>query len=314
MRTRALGFSATVIGLGALAFSAACADQPKPYCQTGRGEFAVRYVRSSGPPECAERKAEMYGIQSYNEPTPGARPGEVIPNVERTPIAIQSAALRAHADSAGSADKVFVTGIFGAPLPDANDLCHVTDLKPVEITLDAVAATDAAVEVEDDEATCTFATPELKARTVRYEWTELSFFVTSAAAGTQLKGKVKITDSSFAGGATCEYEAIGMYPSVSCGQLIIDYADPKQCTPTLDLATSPDPTLRKTNAVPERCTAASGSDLIHGLPWGTSINPDFAVECVGVNDQLVHDAVPSQHLCLPLDQRNGDSLKFPSYK
>lgn len=82
----------------------------------------------------------------------------------------------------------------------------------------------------------------LPADTIKYAWSNLSFYTTAAAPGTQFAGDVTITE----GGCTIEYTAIGMWPGVPCAEDI-------DCSP---------------------CARPDA-----GVTVGSGISPDFPTRC-----------------------------------
>lgn len=77
---------------------------------------------------------------------------------------------------------------------------------------------------------------------VKYEWSNLKFYTTAAAPGTQFSGDVKITQD----GCTIEYAAVGVWPGIPCA------AD-------LD------------------CNACANPDA--GTTIGSGLSPDFPIKC-----------------------------------
>lgn len=61
----------------------------------------------------------------------------------------------------------------------------------------------------------------LPATDLKYEWTNVNFYVTAAATGTQFSANVKITLN----GCVANYTAVGMWPAIPCSEF--PYADPE---------------------------------------------------------------------------------------
>ncbi len=103
-------------------------------------------------------------------------------------------------------------------------------------------------------------TPAVPATSIKYEWSNVRFYVTPAAPGTQLVGDLTYTKD----GCVATYHVTAVYPSVSCQQLNADG------DPVFDMAGNP--VLAPDLCLPEADPAA-------GRPTGSGINPDFPVEC-----------------------------------
>ena len=61
----------------------------------------------------------------------------------------------------------------------------------------------------------------IPAADLKYEWSNVSFYVTAAATGTQFSADVAITLN----GCTAKYKAVGMWPAIPCDEF--PYADPE---------------------------------------------------------------------------------------
>lgn len=131
---------------------------------------------------------------------------------------------------------------------------------------------------------------DLPATDLKYEWTNVNFYVTAAATGTQFSADVKITLN----GCVANYTAIGMWPAIPCSESA--YADPetpavldcdteKQCTdpefPVCQLYSSdPDPTA---GICVKECTSDSDCS---SLTVAKKCDPDakVCVSCVVDSD------------------------------
>lgn len=166
-------------------------------------------------------------------------------------------------------------GDFTTTEPDANNMCSVASATQhvifpgASVPMDTGNACDPANGDMDcmGTGTCTpndpmdpmaggecFATVDLAAIDLQYDWTNISIYVTAAAVGTQFSADLKITLKTAAGDSTCTYKAVGMWPAADCG--VHD--------PETDAVTGTDPAL-----------CISDADPKNGRPVGSGINPDF---------------------------------------
>lgn len=83
---------------------------------------------------------------------------------------------------------------------------------------------------------------KLAPHSFKYEWSNLQFYVTAGAPGTQFTGDLKYTEDD----CTIEYTAIGLWPAVACGS-------------------------------DDDCNPCANPDA--GLTIGSGINPDFPTKC-----------------------------------
>jgi hypothetical protein len=116
---------------------------------------------------------------------------------------------------------------------------------------------------------------DIPATDLKYEWSNVKFYVTAAATGTQFSADVKITLN----GCEANYSAIGMWPAIDCTPF--PFADP---TATAGCMADTDCTKKDFNTcVDGACShIVSGDELCdsepdadHGRPVGSGINPDF---------------------------------------
>lgn len=241
--------------LGCLAVAGAIGcSQPAPKCTTGRGPFTVTYTAKGGAAACGDVKGEVYGLQDYN-----AAKADGSPDLEHASVAVQNDNLGYYADTAGSfgvedTDKThawYALGAFATGEPEDDDFCRVPTLSVAEQNLPAVPAVEPDPTVPDDPGF-----PGQDAIHLKYEWKNLAFYVTPAALGTQFAGEVTVTTD----GQACNYEAVGLYPAVSCG------VPEKPDDPNSAMV----PDERACNAAP---------DPENGYATGSGINPDFPVKC-----------------------------------
>jgi hypothetical protein len=220
-------------------------DQQKPRCTSAHGDFAAKYTPAPGSPaSCADLKGEILGINSYNPPGKGGNP-----DLDKTTVAIQSNELGTawdNADLAGLHDpdathKEYSLGAFTSAAP-TNDFCTVPSLSPAIQNIPAVTA-------DDD-----LGTTDAPATSISYEWSNVRFYVTASAYGSQMAADLKRTQD----GVSCVYKVIAIYPYVDCS--------------------APDPN-DDTKSVPDNGACAPEADVDAGRPTGSGINPDFPTVC-----------------------------------
>jgi hypothetical protein len=95
---------------------------------------------------------------------------------------------------------------------------------------------------------------------VRYEWSDVKLYTTAAALGTQLSATLRYSVND----CTAEYDVRAVWPATDCTLYDIDY------NPILD---------DEGNLQPDPSACCPGSDLEKNHPYGSGINPDFAVHC-----------------------------------
>lgn len=162
--------------------------------------------------------------------------------------------------------QVNAIGDFTSNSPDANDFCQVQSATS-SFSFPAGAAIDMEVpcttgggecgdfgpnatceEVDPDDPTvlsCVYTFPQVD---IAYEWTNLQFYVTAAATGTQFSADLKVNLN----GSECTYKAIGMWPAVDC----TDYGN----SPPSDALCNPEP---------------DPANPDYPRAYGSGINPDF---------------------------------------
>ncbi|MBK8251395.1 MAG: hypothetical protein IPK82_01840 [Polyangiaceae bacterium] len=253
---------------------------PKPECtvgqtttipvgQSGVMAFSVRYVLQSGTGECAELKGDVIGMQSYH---PATADDPQIRDFAKTSIAIRT---QSHGELVwmnedfgivNEGDNPNAIGDFTAAEPDASDLCVVPSAEarvvfpgaPVDL---GIPCTTGGTECGDNgfpTATCEEVDPmdptilscvyTFAAADLGYKWSNIQFYVTAAATGTQFTADLEVTLN----GCTATYKAIGMWPAVDCTDYNLGTPDDRLCHP------EPDP---KNAELPR--------------PYGSGINPDF---------------------------------------
>jgi hypothetical protein len=255
-------FGLRLFSLAALASLAAaaqnCADQREPDCTVPpAGAFSVRLdvIDNPGCPA-----GDVLGGMIV-----GARPYYIIgsdgyPDFDQPfKVALQIANMGDEAaageerlaDPSGLRDgPLYALGRFAAPRPDGNSMCQVIDLTPAAIDRPALDAIEDVPETEDDDES----QPAEPAVSLRAEWSDVRFYVSTAYPGSQFEGTLKYTTD----GCAITYKATGVYASNtnSCE------ADPEEFEGGFD---------------PRLCNPDADPD--HGIPFGSGISPDFPVAC-----------------------------------
>jgi hypothetical protein len=221
--------------LASLAAGLACesSEQPRPFCTVRRDAYAARYDLVSGTGPCALLKGEVLGAQAYlPDPT---KPGD------RFSMAIQSEAVGKRILAGEKATppvvpanpdhEIYAHGKFTSDRPDDSNLCSVPELTEAQLVLAEVPSVAGAV-----------ALPPID---VRYQWSNVSSYVTTASTGLLWAGELTYSLD----GCTARYSVMALAPKVACDR------DGK---PDARLCGGPDP--------------ATGF-------LGSGLNPDIAVRC-----------------------------------
>ena len=213
---------ATLVAMTAVAayFGACNVPQPSAGCPVAHGPYVFTYSLKSGTGTCSQLKAEQVGMEKYN-----------VPGTDNNTVAIQPEGLGNEIgtrDPINPADKPYAIAKL-ASLPNADGFCAMET---------ATTSESFAQVLPDDGGT----TPDLTARTVTYEWSNMKILANANIPGTVLSADLKYTEN----GCTAEYSAVGLWPPVKCAT--DDDCDPK---PNLDagraLGSGINPTL------PVRC-------------------------------------------------------------
>jgi hypothetical protein len=175
-------------------------EQPRMLCAASIGSFAVKYTLIEGEGACAGLTTGRVGVESYLPATGSDHPG-----FERPIVAIRAeemGTLIRQYDAAGRVDpkQVTSTAAFADLNPAGDGFCRVGAMNAASMTLAAVASTGDPSK------------PPLPAVDVRYEWTDLRFYVTTSSIGAQFAGELLYRKD----GCTARYRAAGIYPAVSC--------------------------------------------------------------------------------------------------
>jgi hypothetical protein len=254
-----------------------CADQRPPECTSpAAGHFTVRLeLQSNSDPTCPTDTAIVLAARSfYGLDAEGAVDYEI-----PFTVAIQTlemggayANIEANADRIAdgrapediiAADKLYALGKFTAAQPDGNDQCYVSTFAPAVLNAPTLAAVEDDPETEEDDPI-----PEEPGFTLRAEWSNVTFLVSTAYPGVQFTGTVSLTRPHPDTGAACTatYNAVGV-----------------SAVNTYDCST-PDPTDEDAPlyARPEGYNQAlcnAEADFSQGIAVGSGINPDFPIVC-----------------------------------
>jgi len=227
-------------------------DQPKILCLTAHGGYAVRYTLVEGTGACAMLKGGVFGVQSYVEGGPGQSPIFTKPPVAMKPAEIGDliVAYNATVDSSQQAS----VGTFADEKPSTDGFCTVGTMSPVTLDLAAVPA----MPKPDGMGM----TDELPAVNVRYELSNVRFYVSASVLGTVLSADLTYTKD----GCTAKYKLNGLYPVVGCERI--------------DTVTGPDgKPMDKPSGAPQAEACSPCADPNNGRPVGSGIGPDLDVSC-----------------------------------
>lgn len=284
---------------------------------TGIQAFSTRYVLVSGSGPCADFKGDVVGIQSYHPATSDGKTRDF----SKTLIAIRPQSMgellwmTEDFGAAGATVEANAIGDFTASDPDDSEMCQVPALTPSQViftgavfdsdarnyvddpttipdvcTMDAecAAAANAICRIPTDAAEGACIVPvDLPATDLKYEWSNVDFYVTAAAPGTQFTADVDITLN----GCKATYRAIGMWPAVDCSEFTVP--DPNvpdaEILVTGDALCNPEP------------------DGENGRPVGSGINPDFGP--VACDSSIAVVPVVDAYFSIP--DINGGPLSVP---
>jgi len=251
-----LFFSGLAAAGAAAVIALSCSDQPRIKCTAGRGAFAAKYTAMSVADAGCSIVAERLGVEAYNYPLPDKSNADL----NRSSIAIKgdsiAIAIGNHNGNEDTTHKSISQGDFGSAEPGGDNFCNVPSVTPAQQDLALIDAEPPPADAGPDAE----GTKEIPATSIKYEWSNVRFYVTPAAPGTQMVGDLTYTKD----GCISTYHVTAVYPSVSCqvtdenGDGVFD-----------DLG---NPVLNPDLCLPE-------ADPAHGRPTGSGINPDFPVEC-----------------------------------
>jgi hypothetical protein len=198
-------------------------EQPPMLCAASIGAFAMKYTLLEGSGTCAELRTGRVGVESYLPATGSDHPG-----FERPIVALRAeemGLLLRQYDAASRIDakQVTSTARFADVNPSDQGFCRVGAMNAASMTLASIAASPDGMK------------PALPAVDVRYEWTDLRFYVTPSSIGAQLSGELIYRKD----GCTARYRAEGIYPAVSCqarspAGMLLPGKDEDRCSPCAD--------------------------------------------------------------------------------
>lgn len=260
-----------------------CADQRPPECTSpAAGHFTVRLEQpSSADPTCPVDTAivvatrSFYGLDAegavdYELPFKVAiqtlEMGDAYANIEGNGDRIADG--RAPEDIIAT-DKLYAFGQFTTPQPDGNDQCYIPTLAPAVLNAPTLAAVPDDPETEEDDAI-----PEEPGFTLRAEWSNVTFLVSTAYPGVQFTGTVSITRPHPDTGAAC---------TVTYNAVAVSAVNTFDCsTPDQDDPETPDvnenPLFYRAEGYNQALCSAE-ADFSQGIAFGSGINPDFPIEC-----------------------------------
>jgi hypothetical protein len=278
------------LGLALGAAGVLSCSTPKPECQaaasnvngaglSGLAAFAVRLVPVSGSGPCAELQGEVIGMQIFHPPMTS---DPQVRDLGKTSLAIRTLShgeltwMNEDFGFDAAADLPNAIGDFTDIVPDDQDFCQVPTVSEARVVFPgATIPIDTEVACVDDTEcgagevctpldpmdpaagnTCIF-NDVYEATDLAYRWSNVQFYVTANATGTQFTADLEVVLNS----CTAQYRAVGMWPAVDCtGVTAVDAeGNPTEFGP-LDEYCHPEP------------------DPKHALnprPFGSGINPDF---------------------------------------
>lgn len=221
-------------------------EQQGASCATAHGAFTVKLTVRSNPDSCPESPGGVYGLATYNYEKDGR------PDFDRTSMAIQAEELGIVVGDAegrlGEAvdpgNNLYAAGDFAASEPNGKGVCEVPTLTPAAKSIPVQPAIPDDPETPDEDESL----PEVPAMSFEYAWSGLKFLVSEANQGTRFTGTLDLTVD----GCTAQYDAVGLYPAVFCGD-------------------------EDGNPVDGLCSAEPIAEL--GMVLGSGISPDFETQC-----------------------------------
>lgn len=248
---------------GVAALTVTSCDQPKITCTAGHGEFALKYTKVSG--SCMAGPGNVVGVQAYVKGMPGGRPQFLQPPMAMKPAELGDL-LDQYAQPADLA-KISSVGEFVDKEPGPDGFCKVGALTPAAVSLAPVPARTNAMGMM---------TPALPAMEVKYEWTDVKYYVTAANPGTQFSGRLKYTLN----GCASEYDVVAMAPAVGCE---LTGADGKGTGMPDDTLCSPCPDLSKMrgtgSGIAPNIETVCDPDILFCVPKGPLPSLRPAIDC-----------------------------------
>ena len=183
--------------------------QSKPPCLVGHGGFAMKYTPKAGQTltgACADKKGEVVGFAPFYNDGGTRQDG----------VGMKTATLTALEDTPNVGldpdHEIISMGTLTAIEPDKDDFCYAPTLSKAEqhIPKGAVDPGDPDAGIDP--------TPAADVNIV-YNWSNVKFYVTPRAPGTQMAGELEYEED----GCTGKYDVVGVYPAVHCAVLDEDY-------------------------------------------------------------------------------------------
>jgi hypothetical protein len=239
----------TLAALSALAaLQLTCsADQPKVPCTTAHGTFSVKYTLVSGTGECAMLSAGLMGVQPYSR-----KGSDGQASFDKPPVALKTDEVgdlvSKYSKQTVDVTKTYSLGEFMTQEPGSDNFCQLGPSTAAELNLAAVAAGVDAMGMP---------TPALPAVQVKYEWSNVRFYVSPSVLGTQFSADLAYTKN----GCMATYKVRAVYPSISCGKEVKD------------------PVTMMTSVVKDANLCSPCPDPTMGRSSGSGLNPDFDIVC-----------------------------------
>lgn len=204
-------------GVGAVALATsmiiASCSQPRMWCTSAHGDFAVKLELKSGDAdsECGGFVGDVVGLDTYS-----AKGDDGNPDFSNSSVGIASTMLggyyyvaidRGAIELGEDGQEPVAFGPFTSSKPaDADDFCEVTDVNPAEISLPELDPDPTDTDTTDQDF------PGQPAVDMTLEWDGMRILVTPDAQGTQFEATLKVALND----CEAEYKALGLYPAVGC--------------------------------------------------------------------------------------------------
>jgi hypothetical protein len=264
-----------------------CADQRPPECTSpAAGHFTVRLEQPSpSDPTCPVDTAivvatrSFYGLDAegavdYELPFKVAiqtlEMGEEYANIEGNADRIADG--RAPEEIIAT-DKLYAYGQFTTPQPDGNDQCYIPTFAPAVLNAPTLLA------VEDDPTTTDEdeSVPVEPSFTLRAEWSNVTFLVSTAYPGVQFTGTVTLTRRKPRPDPDPDPEAPTETCTVTYNAVAVSAVNTYDCS-TPDPTDEDAPPYARTEGYNQSLCSAE-PDFSQGIPFGSGINPDFPIVC-----------------------------------
>ncbi|WP_394842580.1 hypothetical protein LZC95_36625 [Pendulispora brunnea] len=242
----------------AVVLGAAGCDQSTPLCRTGTGTYTIKYNLVAGSGDCANLKADIVYVNSYNDVGEEGKP-----DLEKVSAALMPKRFAEYLDRAEFPDQLAAWGHFTNSEPSGN-VCNIptlTETTKAFPALDAIADDGDSPFADDDNNAGRSAEV---ARTVSYKWSNWQVYFTAAHAGNAFVIDLDYTVTNEGGAAsTCKYQGVGLLfgQRPSCSKNTnADHAKPGNYV-----------------AEAARCDSVAHPDL--GLGTGSGVDPEANFAC-----------------------------------